>query len=124
MAERKDRLEDLEFYRLAMQLWELFWQDSEKLAKDFRGREIARQMVRCIGSIAANIEEGYGRGFGKEYPQFLRIARGSAREARGWYQRTLPLLGEETVRERDALLSQLIGMLTNAIHSLERKHRR
>lgn len=25
-------------------------------------------MVRCVGSIGANIEEGYGRGFGKEYP--------------------------------------------------------
>ena len=124
MAERRDRLEELEFYRLAMQLWELFWQDSEKLAKDFRGREIARQMVRCIGSIAANIEEGYGRGFGKEYPQHLRYSRGSAREARGWYQRALPLLGRELVQERDEMLSRLIGMLSNAIQSLERKNRR
>ena len=124
MAERRDRLEELEVYRLAMQVWELFWQDSERRAKDFLGREIARQMVRCIGSIAANIEEGYGRGFVKEYPQHLRYSQGSAREARGWYQRVLPLLGRELVQGRDEMLSRLIGMLSNAIQSLERKNRR
>lgn len=123
MAEQKDRLEELIFYQLARELWELFWTDSEKLGVDYRGREIVRQMARCVGSIGANIEGGYGRGFGKEYPQFLRIARGSARETRGWYQRARHLLGEETVKQRDEAVGRLIGMLTNAIQSLEQKRR-
>ena len=74
-----DRLETVRFYVKAMELWDLFWDDSEILGKDYRGREIAKQLTRSVGSVGANIEEGYGRGFGKEYPHYLRIARGSAR---------------------------------------------
>ena len=74
----KDGLEELRFYKMALELYDLCWSDTEILQKDFRGKEIAKQLIRSCGSISANIEEGYGRGFGKEYPHFLRIARGSA----------------------------------------------
>ncbi len=78
-------LEELRFYKKATDLFELCWNDTENLIKDFRGKEIARQLIRACGSISANIEEGYGRGFGKEYPHFLKISRGSAQETKGWY---------------------------------------
>ena len=68
-----------------MELWDECWGDTNILLKDIRGKEIARQLIRSIGSISANIEEGYGRGYGKEYPRFLKIARGSAQESKGWY---------------------------------------
>jgi four helix bundle protein len=83
----KDRLDEIVFYQLALELWDNCWNDTEVLMNDFRGREIATQLIRAVGSVSANIEEGYGRGFGKEYPQFLRIFRGSARESKGWYKR-------------------------------------
>ena len=79
----KDGLQDLRFYKMALELWDKCWKDTEILMKDLRGKEIAGQLIRSVGSVSANIEEGYGRGFGKEYPHFLRIARGSARESRG-----------------------------------------
>lgn len=89
----KDGLENLRFYQMALELYDLCWSDTEILKKDFRGKEIARQIIRSCGSISANIEEGYGRGFGKEYPHFLRISRGSARETKGWYKKSkFPLL--------------------------------
>jgi four helix bundle protein len=62
----KDKLHEIRFYQLAKELWKKFWEDSEVLLKDIRGREIARQMTKSIGSINANIEEGYGRGSQKE----------------------------------------------------------
>lgn len=82
-ANSSDRLESFGIYQFARQLFEDFWSDSEILSKDFRGRELAKQQVRSLDSVYANLEEGFGRGFGKESPQHLKISRGEARESRG-----------------------------------------
>jgi four helix bundle protein len=89
---------------------------------DLRGREVARQMIRSAGSVSANIEEGYGRGFGKEYPQFLRIARGSARESKGWYIRSKFLLPPEIVKARTESFDTIIAMINAAIQTLEHRN--
>lgn len=117
----KNGLEELRFYKTSLDLWDLCWNDTEVLQKDFRGKEIARQLIRSCGSISANIEEGYGRGFGKEYPHFLRISRGSARESKGWYQRSKFLLSTEIIDERCSTLDGLIAMITKSIETLESK---
>jgi four helix bundle protein len=71
-----DRLDEIGFYTLALELWNDTWNDTEILMLDFRGKEISRQLIRAVGSISANIEEGYGRGFGKEYSHYLGLAVG------------------------------------------------
>ncbi|MEI8044454.1 MAG: four helix bundle protein, partial [Verrucomicrobiota bacterium] len=109
-----DRLESFGIYQLARQLFRDFWDDSEILGKDYRGRELSRQQVRSLDSVCANIEEGYGRGFGKELPQHLKISRGEARESRGRYERCCHLLPAELIAERTATLDHIIGGLTNA----------
>ncbi len=38
-----------------------------------------------VGSIRANIAEGYSRGTGKDRARFYEYALGSARESRDWY---------------------------------------
>jgi four helix bundle protein len=116
-----DRLESFGIYQLARQLFEDFWGDSELLGKDYRGRELSRQQVRSLDSICANIEEGYGRGFGRELPQHLKISRGEARESRGRYERCSHLLPAEVVAKRAATLDHIIGGLTNAIRTIEAK---
>lgn len=121
MCQTRDRLENFGAYQKAKQLAEDFWQDSDILSKDFRGREIVRQMVRSIGSIAANMEEGYGRGFGRELVQFYRYSRGSARESRGWYQRARHLLSAEIVQQRTKLLDEIIAILVATINRLEQR---
>ena len=67
------------------------------------------------------MEEGFGRGFGKEYPYFLRIARSFAKEMRGWYMRSKFLLPSDIISERDKKLSSIIAMLTKSIQTLEKK---
>jgi four helix bundle protein len=84
---RDDVLWSAHFYQKALFLYDLCWADCEPWMRDARGRAIAEQIIRSCGSIAANIEEGYGRGFGRDYARFLVIATGSARETRGWYVR-------------------------------------
>jgi four helix bundle protein len=91
------------------------------LGKDYRGRELVKQQVRSLDSICANIEEGYGRGFGKELRQDFRIARGEARESKGRYERCQRLLPADLIAIRVATLDHIIGGLTNSIKTIERK---
>jgi len=118
-----DRLESFGIYRLARRLFEDFWNDADLLNKDYRGRELVKQQVRSLDSICANIEEGFGRGFGKELPQHLKISRGEARESRGRYERCSHLLPPETIAERVATLSHIIGGLTKTIQTIENRPR-
>jgi four helix bundle protein len=120
---QRDRLESFGIYRLACQLFDGFWDDAEILSRDFRGRELAKQQVRSLDSICANIEEGYGRGYGKELPQHLKIARGEARESRGRYLRCQRLLPQDLITQRIATLDHIVGGLTNTIHTLEAKQK-
>jgi len=119
-----DRLDDFGVYKLASQLFDDFWQDSEIVMKDERGRELVKQQTRSLDSVCANIEEGFGRGFNKENPQHLKIARGEARESKGRYWRMRFLLSLETVNKRRAVLDQFIGGLTATIVTLESKQRK
>ena len=114
-----DRLESFGIYRLARQAFDEFWDDSELLGKDYRGRELVKQQVRSLDSICSNIEEGYGRGFGKELPQHLKIARGEARESRGRYERCNRLLPANLVNQRVTTLNRIIGGLTKTIQTIE-----
>jgi four helix bundle protein len=114
----KDNLDSIGFYNKSLELWDKCWSDCDVLANDFRGKEVAKQLIRSVSSISANIEEGYGRGYGKEYPQFLRISRGSARESKGWYLRSKFLLSKEIIAERVALLDEIIAMLTKSVQTL------
>ena len=104
---KSDPLWELELYRQALFLHDLAWEDAATISRDFRGKEIAGQLIRAVGSIAANIEEGYGRGFGRDYARFLAYAIGSAREARGWYYRARTLLRQEVLQHRMGLLTTI-----------------
>lgn len=108
-------------YQLARELFDDFWSDSEVLGKDYRGKELVKQQIRSIDSICANIEEGFGRGFGKEWPQHLKIARGEARESRGRYERLGRLLPVDVISRRISVLKRIIGGLTKAIVTIEKK---
>ena len=120
-ANAPDRLESFGIYQLARQLFEDFWKDSDILLKDQRGRELTRQQVRSLDSVCANMEEGFGRGFGKEFPQHLKISRGEARESRGRYERCNHLLPPETIAQRVSTLSHIIGGLSKTIQTIENR---
>lgn len=117
----EDRLESFGIYKLAQQLFDDFWNDSDIVRKDYRGRELVRQQIRSLDSVCANIEEGYGRGFNKEMPQHLKIARGEARESKGRYNRMKFLLPIEIIAKRIAIIDRIIGGLTTTINTIESK---
>lgn len=116
-----NNLDKLRYYQISRELFELCRTDCDILMKDLRGREIAKQVIRSVGSISANIEEGYGRGYGKEYPRFLKISRGSAQESRGWYLKSKFLLDQNLIADRTSKLDSIIAMLTKTIETLYKK---
>ncbi len=112
---KRDARWKFETYRKAMFVADLAWFDSEKLLAEGRGRGIAWQLIESAGSVSANIEEGYGRGFGKDYARFLRIALGSARETRGWYWKGRHVFDQEVITHRFSVLDEIIaGLVTTS----------
>jgi four helix bundle protein len=107
-------------YRKALFLYDICWQDCEELIKYPLGKPVANQLIRSVGSISANIEEGYGRGFSKDRDYFLRIALGSARESKGWYFRAKNLLVEDGLTSRFELLGEVIALLITEINKKRR----
>jgi len=122
--ETNDRLESYGIYQLARQLFDDFWIDSDIVGRDYRGRELCKQQIRSLDSICANIEEGYGRGFGKDVEQHLKVSRGEARESLGRYQRFHRLLPADIIEKRVATLNHIIGGLTKTIVTMESKRSR
>ena len=102
-------------YQKALFAFDLAWEDCDLLLQDKRGETVARQLIRCVGSISANIEEGYGRGYGQDYAYRLRIAMGEAREAQGWYWRSHQLLSQPVLDHRINLHDEVIAMLAPII---------
>jgi four helix bundle protein len=83
--ERVDPLERLQAYRLAVEAMRDARVDAGLVRSDRVMRDVAGQLMRSAGSIAANIAEGYSRGTGADRRRFLEYALGSTRETLVWY---------------------------------------
>ncbi len=106
-----DSLWKMQVYRLGLFACHVGWQDVSKLVQDRRTVALADQLYRSLGSISANIAEGYSRGTSRERARFYEYALGSARESRDWYYKSSPVLGEAVSGERLALMSRIIRLL-------------
>jgi len=102
-------------YRKALFFYDLAWQDCQKLMRDRRGQAVAEQLIRSVGSVGANVEEGHGRGYGKQRNWFLTVAIGSARESKGWYWRGRELLSPDVLDHRLALADEVIALLVTEL---------
>ena len=110
-----DPLWRMEVYRLAVFAGDLAWHDLSKLVEDKRTISLSDQLYRAIGSVSANIAEGYSRRSGKDQARFYEYALGSAREARGWYYQGRHILSEAVATHRIKLLTRIIRLLLTII---------
>jgi len=92
--------------------------DLRPLQAEIGCKRLVEQQFASADSIAANIEEGFGRGSRKEYRQFLIISRGSAQETKGRYGRMKHWLCAETFQQRQALCTEVIAILSKTIDTL------
>jgi hypothetical protein len=86
----------MEAYRLALFACEVGWYDVTELLKDKRTVGIADQLYRSLGSISANLAEGYSHHTGK---------------SRDWYYKSHHVLKEPVAAHRIALVTQIVKLL-------------
>lgn len=98
-------------YQQALFAGKLAWFDVCKLAQDKRTEALSNQLYRAIGSVSANITEGYSRASGKDQARFYEYALGSARESRDWYYKGRHVLEEPVAYHRLSLLVEIIRQL-------------
>lgn len=111
----KDTLWRIEAYRLSLFITDLGWNDATVLRQDRRTAGLSDQLYRSLGSISANIAEGYSRGTGRDHARFYEYSLGSAREARDWYYKARHILGEDVVQERLDLVVRIIRLLLRMV---------
>jgi four helix bundle protein len=117
----KDLMDNYIVHSKSQEFYENVFEDVYELKKDFRGKEISKQLIKSAGSICASIEEGYGRGYPQDFLRYLRISRGSARETKGWYIRSKRLLKAEILDARIKQIDEIIFLLIQMINTLESK---
>ena len=88
MTNSEDPLQKVQAYRLAMALIPIARADTAGLRYTPGARELQAQLMRALGSIAANVAEGYSRTGAADRRKFYEYALGSAREAEVWYATT------------------------------------
>jgi four helix bundle protein len=118
---KQDSLWKMVAYRRGLLLSDLAWFDVTRLIQDKRTVALADQLYRAVGSISANIAEGYSRGTGKDRARFYEYALGSARESRDWYYKARHLLEDEILDHRIAVLTEIMRLLLTTIPQQRRK---
>ncbi len=117
---KEDVVWRMEAYRLGLFISDACWVDTEKLLKQKRF-SLADQLYRSVGSISANIIEGYSRISKKEKAKFYEYSLGSAREARDWYFKSRHVLSTEIANTRIKMLTSIIKLLQSMISDQRRR---
>lgn len=102
-------------YRLALYAADLGWDDLRRLNRERASSAIADQLGRALGSVSANIAEGYSRSSGPDRVRFYEYALGSARESRDWYHKARHVLGPTVVRHRLKVLTSVVRLITASL---------
>ncbi|MDF7801254.1 four helix bundle protein [Pontiellaceae bacterium B1224] len=112
---RMDSLWTVEAFRPSLFLADISWHDAKKLCKDHCTRSLSDQLYRSVGSMSANIEEGYSKLSSKDRARFYEYALGSARESRGWFYKGRHVLGEKVAEHRMEFTTQIIRLLIKMV---------
>ena len=112
---RGDSLWRMVAYRLALYAADESWPDVTVLFHDRRTTGLADQLYRALGSVSANLAEGYSRGTGADRARFYEYALGSARESRDWYYKARHVLDAPLVERRLNLLTRIIQLVLTMV---------
>ena len=116
---KDDSLHRFRAYQKACELFDLVVADMSSLARNPLCGRLVSQQVASADSISSNIEKGYGRRSRPDYSRFLVIARGSAAETRGRYEKRFKhWLAQDVIAARVDLCEEIVATLGATIRTL------
>jgi four helix bundle protein len=113
---RLEKFWSLIAYQKALYLYDLLWHDTQSWLRDERGQVLSKQIIGSADSVCSNIEEGYGRGYGKQFLQFYGYSLGSARETKGRLYRAKAFYPQGTLYKRLTLASEVVALVLTEIN--------
>ena len=122
-ALKTDVIWRVQAFRLASFAGDCAAEDTRLSAADPRFTEIAAQLCRSAGSIAANIAEGYPRQSARDRVRYYEYALGSAGESKSWYLRLRSTIDPATLDARLELLQSVTRLLQTMIRSTRAQKR-
>ena len=113
------RLEELEVYKVAMEIGDIFWNTVMKW-EYFEKKTLAAQIVGAADAIALNISDGYGTFHYKDNKNFCYYSRGSAKETltAARKARSRNLFSEEEFKILDEKLELYFRLIYGYINSI------
>lgn len=103
-------------YQKALCLYDLLWEDTQIWLQDPRGSVLAKQIIGSSDSVCSNIEEGFGRGYGKQLLQFYGYSLGSARETKGRLYRARAFYQPDILSKRIKLASEVVALMLTELN--------
>jgi four helix bundle protein len=119
-----DSLWKVSVYRKALYLRFKAWSEAMKILRHGLGGSLARQLYRAVGSIGANISEGWSRSTGLERAHAFDYSLGSTREAIVWYLPAAEILGPTVTKRRLSQLAEVRRLLLVMIQTERRRRGR
>ena len=112
-ARTGDPLWTVQAYRLSLYAVECHTFDRRSNAR-LRRAAALDQLTRAVGSISANLAEGYSRSSAADRSRFYGYALGSTREAIAWYD-TLRIELGALIDQRQSILIQIRRLLLTTL---------
>lgn len=113
MSQNTNSYKQLKFWQKAREVSRLIIQLTRKLPNERIVWIITDQVLRSSFSVGACIAEGFGKYLGKEYPRFIQMSLGSARETEYWLE-----LLEETYPDFSLQIKQILQLNEETIKML------
>ena len=110
-------LQRVEAWCIATALIDATWIDAVEMQKHPLLKGPAAQLVQAVGSIAANVAEGYSRRSSRERIRFYEYALGSTEEARAWYRVGQRAIGPQVHGSRGKELTSIRRLLLTMIRN-------
>jgi four helix bundle protein len=108
-------------FRMALYVLDEAWRDMQVLRRYPLLDPTSSQLYKAVGSIGANIGEGYGRSSGLDRARLYEYSLGSTRESQVWYFACRHVMDEAVLAARNDSLVRIAKILSHAIPQERRR---